>query len=140
MKKYLILSISLFILLSITSCEKSSDPTLNGLWQISKLVLNNTEVKPEGSQEVVTLLLDSGKDQTFLKLSANTCSGKFSTTGDNSINFSDISCTEICCDTNFDMKILETLQKVNYYDLDVTQVTFYVDDANYIIASKVLPE
>ena len=140
MKKYLIIAVVSYLLLPLTSCEKTSDTTLNGLWQISKIVLNNTEVKPEDSQETVTLLLDSGKDQTFLKLSANNCSGKFSTNGDNSISFSDLSCTEMCCDTNFDMKILETLQKVNYYNLDVTQVTFYVDGANYIIANKVLPE
>jgi len=140
MKKYLIIAVASYLLLPLTSCEKTTDSTLNGLWQISKIVLNNTEVKPEDSQETVTLLLDSGKDQTFLKLSANNCSGKFSTNGDNSISFSGLSCTEMCCDTNFDIKILETLQKVNYYNLDVTQVTFYVDSANYIIANKVLPE
>ncbi len=138
--KYLIIAVSICLFLSLTSCEKTSESTLNGLWQVSTLVLNNTELKPENTQRTVTLLLDSSKDQTFLSLSANSCTGKFTTDSNNSVNISYLSCTEICCDSDYDIKVRETLNNVKYYDLKVTEVTFFIDKANFIVANKVLPE
>ena len=123
------------------SCEENNvDVELTGYWYIDKVVSTENDMPPLEEQNIIYLNLNSEKEEFTINLSVNSCSGKLEVGKNAFIHFFNSGCTEICCDTEWDMFVLSILNEVKRYKLNGTRLMLYVDDENYIESTKLLPE
>ena len=112
--KYLIL----FILISYGCMHQSHNKANNRnifrstRWEVVK-------IKKEGA----STFTDADKSYTIsfndlayqLHLDANNCAGPYKLTGNETISFGDMRCTEMCCDSKFAMELSRLLPQMTHY-------------------------
>lgn len=124
MKLKIILLNICFPLFLGSSCEKESNDNINianSKWILEYIEIGNDVYKPS-----IDYVLEFSKDSLFfMNLSVNTAGGKYKMEEKNKITILSYSpLTEICCESNFDNKLLTNFIKVQEYNIDGKSLIF----------------
>jgi len=112
------------LVLTLISCDASTKEFIGSSWKVTDL---NTQVKSVTVTNDVILTVKSATEFT-LKLDKNNCFGTYTITGNNKIKLNNLSCTEMCCDSDFSMAVSRALYKVSTIDLNKDKVTLSGDN------------
>ena len=117
LKKIKFLSYLLLAFLVFSSCEKEN-PNISlqaNKWKIVKIKKKGDSRFSIAKKQYV---IDIKSDETFtLKLDVNTCDGNYKITGTGKIEFKEIMCTYMCCDSEFGIALAQLIPKMtNYYE------------------------
>jgi len=109
--KALYLFLSLLTVLTLTNCKKdaSADVTLFGKWKVEGYVASSSSLAQTSATDIY---LTFNNNKTIdISLEANECSGSF-TIEASAITILDVGCTEICCDSDFSLELMDLIQLV----------------------------
>lgn len=111
----IILLVSLSFILIITSCEKEKVDVLltNSNWEVEKYKLN---VDGEYLSSSESYILKFGDDTGFsIFLDVNGCGGSYSVSANGDLVISQLYCTEVCCDSDYALNLIQLLPKMNSF-------------------------
>jgi heat shock protein HslJ len=121
--KIILLSICFPLFLG-SSCEKESNENINitnSKWMLEYIEIGNHKYEPP-----IDYVLEFSNDSLFfMNLSVNTAGGKYKMEEKNKITILSYSpLTEICCESDFDNKLLNNFIKVQEYNIDGKSLIF----------------
>lgn len=130
----------LILLSFLSSCDKDkcdcTDSDLLGKWQAETFISLESVGYPKNND--YSPLIEFKKDGIFaLNLDVNSCGGSYVLSGEDSIGFSEVACTEICCDSPFSLKFAQTLTQVTSYSFDGQVLKLNVPEWGWIKLSRV---
>jgi len=114
--KMLSLLISLFVLIS---CDKNDEgnAALYQTWEAKDFMSLESVAYPKAEGKKILLTFD--KSGSFsLRLDINGCGGNFTVGENNRLEMTSPICTEICCDSKFSEKLVQTIPKVTSYNIE----------------------
>ena len=111
------------LVLTLISCDASTEEFIGSSWKVTELTTNETTVKAAND---VILTIKSRTDFS-LQLDTNNCFGTYAITGKNNIKLEGMGCTEMCCDSDFSMAVVNALYKVSKIQLKKDQVSLSSD-------------
>lgn len=117
----------LFFAAVLCSCNdiKNENPDIYGKWQIDNLLSLESLAYPKDNGFSPWIeFKESGSFQ--LKLDANTGIGSFTFIGDDSVHFSNVAVTKICCDSEFSKKFLLMLPQVTAFKFEEQTLELHV--------------
>lgn len=136
MKKYLFPIVIVLLSVLAFSCnkDKNENPVVEDLyytWQVVDFMSIESMLyaKDNNYNPTIEFKQDGSLNVT---LDANSCFGSFAIVAGNKISFSQIACTEMCCDSDFSSKFVGMLSKVESYDLDNDQLRLNVPAWGFI--------
>jgi len=120
MKKSLYYFVVLTFILLLYSCDDKNcncSVEIIGKWEVeefmsieSVLYAKNNDYSP---------FVEFNADGSFeIHLDINVCSGTFELSKESGILFSNIGCTDACCDSDFSEKFIEMLPRIENYSLE----------------------
>ncbi len=101
----------------IIGCSKEKQIIIENNWQVESIKVHADSALQYPAQGKIYTLTFEDKKSYVLKLDINKCSGKVKFKSNNSIDFTDTECTEICCDSDFAKNIVYILTEVEKYQL-----------------------
>jgi len=121
--KIILLSICFPLFLG-SSCKKESNENINianSKWMLEYIEIGNDEYEPP-----IDYVLEFSNDSLFfMNLSVNTAGGKYMMDEKNKITILSYSpLTEICCESDFDNKLLNSFMEVQEYNIDGKSLIF----------------
>ncbi len=141
-KRTLILIGTLVILL--TSCDPTTYVTkkhnFKNNWKIITVVAPSYPFKEIHTKNDICISFPKQGEFTLL-LSKNVCGGTYDANTEGYLCFTGTSCTEKCCQTEWDYYILTLIRKTSRYKSgDGKPLYLYIDNKNYIILEMINPE
>ncbi|WP_298519417.1 DUF6438 domain-containing protein [uncultured Kordia sp.] len=112
------------LVLTLISCDASTKELIGSSWKVTELKTNGTIAKTTND---VILTIKSETDFS-LQLDKNNCFGTYAITGKNNIKLESIGCTEMCCDSDFSMAVVNALYKVSNINLNKDRVSLSSDE------------
>ncbi|MCK3685492.1 META domain-containing protein [Maribellus sp. YY47] len=109
----------LFFSMVLFSCndDKNENIDIYGKWQIDNLMSLESIAYPKNNG--FSPWIEFKENGSFeIKLDANTGNGSFVLSGDDSIHFSMVAVTKICCDSEFSKKFLLMLPQVTGFSFE----------------------
>ncbi len=104
----------LALIAAFATCQSNDDAQLlPGKWKMERLTLSGRELRP--SKDYVLKLETNGS--VGLRLDVNNCSGAYTAERSGRIRFSQLACTEACCDSEIAELFVQILVGANTYDL-----------------------
>lgn len=97
------------LILTLISCDATTKEFIGTSWKVTQLTENGKATKATND---VILTIKSATEFT-LKLDKNSCFGTYTIIGKDTIKLSNLSCTEMCCDSDFSMAVSNALYKVS---------------------------
>lgn len=134
MKQFQIIIISLLMLI-VLSCDKKGKDEISdiyGKWTATDYISLESVSYPKNNG--FSPIIEIKTDGTYnLKLDMNGCFGNFSLSdSSSSISFSAAVCTEICCDSEFSLKIANMLHQVKTYQIEKNKLKLEVPGWGWI--------
>jgi heat shock protein HslJ len=120
MKKILVC----ILVLTLIICDATTKEFIETSWKVTELTENGKTI--DVAHDVI-LTIKSATEFT-LQLDKNSCFGTYTITGSNKMQLSDLSCTEMCCDSDFSMAVSKALYKVGKVKFDKEYATLSGDD------------
>lgn len=109
------------LIFALASCSKDKQTLTDNVWEVQSFKIHADsalQYQIEYIDIAVTLSFPTGNEYS-LKKEANGCSGEVSFAGKDKINFKDVMCTEICCDSKFADNFLDLMiDKINHYTIN----------------------
>lgn len=134
MKKipYAIALLFLFIFMACSDDEDCScEEGIYGKWEATHFMSMESVSYPKESEYNPTVaFLSNGSVE--LQLDVNGCFGDFEVAGENTIQISEMACTEACCDSPFSEKLVEMLSQVGSYEIDKNTLKLFVSNWGWI--------
>ncbi len=115
MRLYFVITL-LFFAMVLFSCndDKSESPDIYGKWQIDNLMSLESVAYPKDNG--FSPWIEFKENGSFqLKLDTNMGNGSFTLAGDDSVTFTNVAVTKICCDSEFSKKFLMMLPQVTAF-------------------------
>jgi heat shock protein HslJ len=133
------ISILLLLIFGVTalfvSC--SNDDACNcsgeiiGKWEVEEFM--SVESVLYAKDKDYSPFVEFNADGSFeIHLDINVCSGTFELLDESGIKFSDIGCTEACCDSDFSEKFIEMLPQVTTYSIEDEELRLIVSGWGWI--------
>ncbi|MBA3901005.1 MAG: META domain-containing protein [Bacteroidetes bacterium] len=131
----MIYSISFIALLSmlLSSCSINRQAISGNDWKVESIKAHPDSALNNASQNYILSLKE--KDFT-LKLDVNNCFGKFSIQNQN-IDFQEMACTEICCDSKYAMSLANILRDVYKYKTTKSGLKLFTKNQREIYLKQV---
>ena len=124
----------ILILLLFLGCDKEEnkkDEALYNTWEIVDFISLESRVyaKKNGFNPIIEF---KHEGNFKLRLDANGCFGSLKVSSENKIEISSISCTEICCDSDYSQKIAQMLSRVASYKIDGKTMKLNIPDWGWL--------
>ncbi len=123
------------LILMVIGCSKEKQIVIENNWQVESIKVHADSALQYPAQGKIYTLTFEDKKSYVKKLDVNKCSGKVKFKSNNSIDFTDTGCTEICCDSDFATNIVYILIDVEKYQLTDTTLIL-TTNSNKIINLK----
>jgi len=106
-------------------------------WQVSKVVAPSYPFDKANATNTIDLSFPK-QGEFLLHLSVNSCGGTYEANPEGYISFTRTSCTEQCCDSEWEYYILTLIRKASRYDggEDGQPLYLYMDKKNYIVLEQ----
>jgi len=102
-------------------------------WQVAKVVAPSYPFDDVNETNEIDISFPK-QGEFLLHLSANSCGGTYEANTEGYISFTRTSCTEKCCQTEWDYYILTLVRKASRYKGgDGDPLYLYIDNKNYIV-------
>ena len=129
-----ILSFGIIAIASLLiGCTKHNPLVINSDWVFESLILNNQTLM-EAENEYV-LHFTNGSNFT-IHWDVNICGGKVQFKRNDEIQFSEMYCTEACCDSDFADKASALLMEVDTYSLSGSNLILEGRDGIKVVLKK----
>jgi len=114
-------NLKIFILLLVVcACRKdgaSDTRSIYDSWEAKSFMSIESVAYPKAENKKILLTFD--RSGVFsLKLDINGCGGNFTLGQNSQLGMTSPICTEICCDSKFSEKLVQTLSKVTSYTIE----------------------
>jgi heat shock protein HslJ len=114
-------------------CNRHSDHLILGqTWKIERLKLSNDTVWRPGVEPWYEMTFTSSGNAS-LRLDVNLCGGKVNI-GQHSIKIDVQTCTEACCDSEYALQLMQSLQRIKNYKL--VEDTLWLFNPDSIMATR----
>jgi hypothetical protein len=111
----------ILLVFALTSCSKDKQTLTDNSWEVQSFKVHAdsaSQYQTEYTNMAVVLSFPSKKEYSFKK-EANGCQGNVSFASKDKINFKDVMCTEICCDSRFADNCLNLMiNSINHYTIN----------------------
>lgn len=110
----------LALIAALAACQSDNDAQLlPGQWQLERLTFSGRELRPSKNY----ILKLEPNQSASLRLDVNNCSGFYRAEQSGRIRFSQLGCTEACCDSEVAERWVQMLVGANAYDLQGCMLT-----------------
>ena len=124
----------LLLFVILFSCEKEKKDFASDIyatWEVVDFMSIESMSYPKDNN--YNPVIEFKRDGSFtLKLDSNSCFGSFSFSGENGISIPRTGCTKMCCDSDFSIKLVEMLSRVETYSIEENKLKLNVSDWGWI--------
>lgn len=122
------------IMLMMVSCQKDkydSGEVIYNKWEVIDMMsVESVHYAKNNNYNPLIQFFVNGS--VSINLDANNCIGNFALTGEDKIEIMLTGCTEICCDSDFSVKIQEMLSQVKNYSIEQNKLKLNVPGWGWI--------